>query len=420
MSNVTRALRMTAFAGALAALAAAPASAQRVGVPNPNVTPPANLPNIPVPIPGAPTPTVADDAMAMPDLLDRRGNHQADAVKTSSGNFLNDPAFEPVISPDGRTNRYLAFTSTSTNIVNGSGDKRNLYVLRRAAGYSKFGNKWNPGKVDLISRGRGGQPANGDSWSPTFTGFGQGSASNPTIFAPGCLAFVSRASNLVKGDTNGRADVFIKKMPSGSLRRLKTPAAPTEVGLDGRCWEIAYVAGGKLYRAHIRGGANGHKKKRLAGSGSSSPEVSANGESVSFARKGSVYSWTLGKGTKRLGAGHSPSSDDWQDVVSWVSPTGQIMMASLKREFGTQAVGRGIDPSVSAGGTAVYYATGQEITSSSSPDLGTQGYKQVSYCPAGSTGRQVSVSAHANYVVYGCSNGRIYFSWTDPYLGNEG
>src|SRR3712207_3751198 len=122
--------------------------------------------------------------------------------------------------------------------------------MRRQPGFDKFARQpWKPGKIQLISRGRGGKPANGDSWSPTFTGFGQGSASNPTIFAPKCMAFVSDASNLVKGDTNGRADVFIKRgLPNGKLQRIKTPAAASEVALDGRCWEIAYVAGGKLYR----------------------------------------------------------------------------------------------------------------------------------------------------------------------------
>src|SRR5688500_14978915 len=119
MSTVTRALRLTAFAGALAAVAATPASAQRVGVPLPGITPPADLPNVPVPAPGQPVPTVADDAMSLPDILDRRGNHQAAPVKALDGAFLNDPAYDPVISPDSRTNRYIAFTSTSTNIVGG-------------------------------------------------------------------------------------------------------------------------------------------------------------------------------------------------------------------------------------------------------------------------------------------------------------
>lgn len=425
MSSVSRVLRMTALAGAFAALAAAPASAQR-GVPvseapvAPVVVPDPNVPNIPAPLPGADTPTIADDVMALPDLLDRRGNHQAPPIKTIDGAFLNDPAFEPVISPDSRTNRYLAFTSTSTNLVAGSGDKRNMYLMHREPGFDKFARQpWKPGKVSLISKGRGG-PANGDSWSASFTGFGQGAASNPTIFAPKCLAFVSDASNLVKGDTNGRADVFLKKLPNGPLKRIKTPAAATEVALDGRCWEIAYIAGGKLYLAHIRDGKSGKKKRKLAGAGSSSPEVSANGESVSYARKGVIYSWTQGKGSKRLGTGHSPASDDWQDVVAWVSNSGDIMAASLKKSFTTQSVGRGIDPSVSAGGTAIYYGDGQVLTSSSSPDLGTEGYKNLSFCPVGHTARQVSVSAHANYAVYGCSNGRIYMVYVDPYLGNEG
>ena len=70
---------------------------------------------------------------------------------------------------------------------------------------------------------------------------------------------------------------------------------------------------------------------------------------------------------------------------------------------GRCAIGRGSEPSMTAGGHFVFYTAGTMMTSNV--------YENISHCPTGSTARQVSGSAHGNYAVYGCTNGRIYFSY---------
>src|SRR6185436_14105275 len=100
---------------------------------------------------------------------------------------------------------------------------------------TKTGSPWNMGRTVLITKGRGG-PANGDSWSPSFDGYDYAHAGREITVAPSCLAFVSAASNLVPGDSNGQADVFVKNLKTGKLRRVATPGPASEVALDGRCY----------------------------------------------------------------------------------------------------------------------------------------------------------------------------------------
>ena len=417
MRNIGRAARLTAILAALASSSlVAPAIAQRVPVPtpDPDVTAPGpTVPNVPVPKPGDTGVTLPSDVSQKPDVLGRRGNHQATMVaKSSNGDFPNQPVFDPTISGDGRLNRYVAFSSAATNIVRGSGTKRNLFVMRRGPGATVRGNNWRFGPTKLVSKGRGGA-ANGDSWGPSFSGFDQGSATNPTIFAPKCLAFVSDASNLVAGDRNGRADAFIKRMPSGGLRRIAGRGVVSEVAMDGLCRYFVYVSGGTLYWAKT----NGKGARRISGRGGvTSPEVSANGKTVTFERKGVVYGWVLGRGTRRIARGSSPTTEEWGRHLAYVEPSGRIVLDKITSSApatwcpkgtrlggGRCAIGRGSEPSMTAGGHFVFYTTGTMMTSNV--------YENISHCPTGSTARQVSGSAHGNYAVYGCTNGRIYFSY---------
>ena len=61
------------------------------------------------------------------------------------------------------------------------------------------------GQVRLISRGRDGKPANGDSDSPSVS------------FGGERIIFQSTASNLVPSDTNGRSDIFLYIGPDDTI-----------------------------------------------------------------------------------------------------------------------------------------------------------------------------------------------------------
>ena len=96
----------------------------------------------------------------------------------------------PAISVDGQT---VAFVSYATNLVagdtNGVGD---VFIYDRTTGV-----------ISLASVGADGSPANAMSLLPSVSADGQR------------VAFLSHASNLVAGDTNGDDDVFVRDRAAG-------------------------------------------------------------------------------------------------------------------------------------------------------------------------------------------------------------
>lgn len=107
-----------------------------------------------------------------------------------SGAVGDDYSAQPAISADGR---YVAFESFATTLVAGDDNAhRDVFVRDLVSG-----------TTELVSRaaGLGGALGNDDSDS-TF---------RPSLSAHGeCVAFQTKATNLVPGDTNGSYDVFVR------------------------------------------------------------------------------------------------------------------------------------------------------------------------------------------------------------------
>ena len=172
------------------------------------------------------------------------------------GGVPNGPSTNAVISGDRRYARLIAFESDASDIVAGDvNDQKDVFVIRRGGSYGNAGTDWRPGRTYLVSKGLGGAPANGPSWAAAVDGGFDHLAS--------CVAFLSAASNLVRGDTNGKVDAFLVKKPGASPRRVSLPKNKqagedtTAVDVSGDCSRVAFVTGGKLY---VRGG----KTKKLA------------------------------------------------------------------------------------------------------------------------------------------------------------
>ena len=124
--------------------------------------------------------------------------------RAADGGFPNGPSRNGVLSQDGRVARTAAFESDASNIVAGdSNGLTDVFVVDRTAGYSSTGSPWRNGRTRIASRGIEG-PANGRSYGPAISGDSSSDGGRPQT-APRCVAFVSEASNLVRGDTNGRA-----------------------------------------------------------------------------------------------------------------------------------------------------------------------------------------------------------------------
>jgi Tol biopolymer transport system component len=134
----------------------------------------------------------------------------------------------------------IAFQSEASDLVPGdSNGVSDVFALRRAEPYSTSGSPWHPGRVLLVSRGMAGQPANGPSFGASVGG--------DYRHRPRCVAFVSAASNLVRGDTNGVPDAFIWWARSGAVQRVSVASGgrqangPSDaVSVSGDCSRVAF------------------------------------------------------------------------------------------------------------------------------------------------------------------------------------
>src|SRR4051794_11673083 len=162
------------------------------------------------------------------------------------GGVPNGPSTHGVISNDKRWARAIAFQSEASNIVPGdTNGVSDVFVVRREGVFGNDGTQWFAAPAVRVSRGLGGAQANGPSWGPAVDGAFH---SRPT-----CVAFLSAASNLVRGDTNGKADAFVSKLNGRGLKRVSLPGRrqssfdTTAVAVSGNCKRIAFATGGSVY-----------------------------------------------------------------------------------------------------------------------------------------------------------------------------
>ncbi|MCP4428470.1 MAG: hypothetical protein GY803_28635, partial [Chloroflexi bacterium] len=120
-----------------------------------------------------------------------RQTGQTRRVSVSSGGVQSDgPSNAADISANGR---WVVFTSYARNLV--PQDTNNTFDV--------FTHDLLTGETRRVSVSARGVEANGPSYEPSIAGDGR------------YLAFVSKATNLIAGDENGYADVFIKDQNTG-------------------------------------------------------------------------------------------------------------------------------------------------------------------------------------------------------------
>lgn len=199
---------------------------------------------------GAAAPALAQDAPPPKEtaLLSR----------TPAGGFPNGPSALPAISGDRQLAALTAFTSAASDLVPGDTNGfPDVFAVRRADPLADGlrGLPWRPGgPAQIVSRGLGGAPANGPSYAPDLDGDqihdGLDSRNRPEgRDGPHCVAFVSAASNLVRGDTNGRPDAFVADLRSGRIERVSVDSrgrqvrgSTLEVEIDGACGRVAFTS----------------------------------------------------------------------------------------------------------------------------------------------------------------------------------
>jgi len=121
---------------------------------------------------------------------------------SSSGKQGNDGSFHPAISADGR---YVAFESAATGLVSAdTNSSDDIFVRDRQTG-----------TTERVSVDSSGVQANGDSDFPAISADGR------------YVAFSSIASNLVTGDTNFAFDVFVHDRQTGTTELASVDSAGT-------------------------------------------------------------------------------------------------------------------------------------------------------------------------------------------------
>lgn len=169
---------------------------------------------------------VASDGNGQLDVFVRdRISATTERVSVGTGGVEgNNESAGPDISDDGR---FVAFYSSASNLVPGDttpyGD---VFVRDRQTG-----------ATERVSVGLGGVPSNGNSFDPAISADGR------------FVAFGSDASNLVAGDTNDHIDIFVRDRQTSSTVRasVRTGGAqgndgslPATISADGRF--VAFIS----------------------------------------------------------------------------------------------------------------------------------------------------------------------------------
>ena len=227
--------------------------------------------------------------------------------KSLDGGLPNGPSTNAVISSDRRYARMIAFESEATDLVAGdTNGLRDLFAVKRTGAIGNKGAPWRGGPAILVSRGYSGAPANGPSYGASVSGDFRHKGR--------CIAFLSRAANLVPGDTNLKVDAFLVKSAGRRAIRMSLPGGAqatsdaTDVTVSGDCSRVSFVSGGRLYTR------KGRKTKEVKAAGPLGHPSYAVGRSNSLVFDGpaGVYLSRMGTRKPRLVApgGANPAFND--------------------------------------------------------------------------------------------------------------
>jgi Tol biopolymer transport system component len=177
---------------------------------------------------------------------------------SNTGVAANGTCRMPRLSADGR---YVVFETDATNLMNNDTNGVSDIFIRDTAG---------TGQTQRVSRGDGTQGVQAD-----------GASRKPTISDDGrYVVFESDATNLVTGDTNGVADIFVRDRTAGTTRRVSVTLAGAEA--NAAC-SNGFISGDGAFVAF-----------QSAASNLASPAVTAQNVFVRNLTSGSIGIATIG------------------------------------------------------------------------------------------------------------------------------
>ncbi len=146
---------------------------------------------------------------------------------SSSGSQANGSSDDASISAEGR---FVAFSSEATNLVrNDTNGARDVFVRDLRTG-----------TTERVSVNSAGSQANGTSRYPSISENGR------------FVAFDSRARNLVRNDTNGDYDVFVRDLRTGTTRRVSVNSAGNQGNASSDNASIGYNASVVAFASRAR------------------------------------------------------------------------------------------------------------------------------------------------------------------------
>ena len=278
---------------------------------------------------------------------------------STTGGSGNDNSFRPSISSSGQ---FVAFHSNASNLVssdtNGVSD---IFVRDRVAG-----------TTELVSVSSAGVQGNGDSRLPSISADGR------------FVAFKSKASNLVSGDTNGISDIFVRDRETGTTELVSISIAGDQFSSHGSV-DPSISADGR-YVAFLNSQFNIFVRDRQT---LNTELVSTAGHEFGPAPRVAI------SGDGRYVAYNTPEAIYLRDRVA-----GTTELVSIPK---FDAIGGSL-PSISADGRYVSYNTtrgihlrdrGAGTTERVGTNTGTESHSSIS-----SDGRYVAFHAHRNGKVF--------------------
>jgi Tol biopolymer transport system component len=276
----------------------------------------------------------------LPELACARPRTERVSVDTG-GEQANDGSYGSALSADGR---FVAFHSGATNLASGDTNGEIDVFARDLA----------RGRTMGVSVEPGGVPGNAASAEAAISANGQ------------FVAFASGASNLVPGDTNGQTDVFVRDLARGRTVRASLGPSGTQgedggsagpaLSADGR-FVAFWSEAGNLVSGDTNGFADVFVRDRQRGTTSRvsvgphgaqaddisfSPAVSADGRFVAF----ESYARNLAPVVPGISG----------SVFVHDMRTGRTELVSVGRS-GAQADGASGNPAISADGRFVAFAS---------------------------------------------------------------
>jgi Tol biopolymer transport system component len=260
-----------------------------------------------------------------------------------AGGDPNSTSLSPAISSDGR---FVAFVSYADNLV--VGDMNGIDVFVR---------DWSAGVTERVSVDSSGIEADDDSFLPAISADGR------------FIAFTSRATNLVAGDTNGTYDVFVHDRSTGTTERVSVDASGAEGDARSGTSAVSISADGRLVAF------DSDATNLVAGDTNRNPDVFVHDRSTGTTERVSVDS----SGREGDGWSYYPALSEDGTVVAFNSDSTNLVVGDANGTWDTFVHDRrsgitrrvSIDssgaegnytygwypPSVSAGGVCIAFAS---------------------------------------------------------------